>query len=214
MGNQTILIIIGVIVGNLSNVLVQRMRRKKTESEADINAATAEKIKADAMTVMYTTISEMSKDFQALTRGRLDLVREMGTFKRDIWRLEGEAQKRARQDVDRLAQIKKLEDTVASLMTAKTDLAAQVVELMAAKVALEKQVADLTEASNDKDSQIEAMRGRINVLETERADLNKRLEAKEESGDNGKVVAKDTAIVAESEPETPETITEKTGDGS
>ncbi len=179
---------ISVITGSIGTFLIQLMRRDKTESEADINDATAEKIRADAMTMMYSNMAQMSDKIQTQAQKTMDYIQGLDTCKRDIWRLEGENERRSKRE-------KELVDQVNSLTS-------QVADLTESKIALEAHVEDLMKSSNEKDSQIGLLRDRIRALEDERDQLSEQLEAKE-SSENGN-------IGVETDDKTPEIDVEKT----
>ena len=156
------------LFSSLGTLVVQWMRRDKTEAEADVKTAQAEKIQTDVVIALYQTIAETVKDIQSQAQKTIEYIITLDTCKRDILRLESENQKRATQSSEQVLQIKRLKNQVAGLLKAKTALTAQVAELIKSGI--------------DKDGEIEKMQRRINVLEAERTKLNERLnEAEKDS---------------------------------
>ncbi len=154
-----------IIVSSLATVLVQFMRRDKTESEADVNTAQSEKLRSDAMDTMYTTVARSAADSQELLKTLKEYLVELGQVQREVWALQGENQRRAERE---------------------KVLTAQVETLMKSNL-------ELKTGSIEKDKQIAAMQENISTLKDERVsllatvdELSKRLEASESSGDNGK----------------------------
>lgn len=210
MDNQLIMTAVLMFLSSVATFLVQYMRRDKTESEADVNASQAEKIKADAMMTMYQTVASITEKLGEVLESKIDNVQSIDALKRDVWRLEGENQTRTQQDKQRIGQITTLEAKVMDLMKSKVSLEAKVERLTKTNDALEKQVKVLTKASTDKDAVIGTLRDRIQALETERADLNKQLEQKVSSGDNGEIEVKDGPVVEKTVAKPPEIDSQKT----
>jgi chromosome segregation ATPase len=183
------------------------LRRDKIEAEADVDASQAEKIKSDAVVTLYQTIAKMSMDIQSQASETLEYIKRLGSFQRDVWRLQGENQRRAEREGELVAQIKHVDKQVEDLMQSKTALEVQVRELTQSNEQLEERISELTQASTDKDDQIEQMRGRIQTLEIEREDLNRRLD--DATGDNGKIITKEVPVVVESTETPPEMIVDQ-----
>ena len=194
---------LGTIIGSISTVLIARIRRPKTEAEAEVNEAQSEKIKAEALMTMYQTVAQSSKDIHAQTQQTIKYIRELDTSQRRIWQLEGEGQRVARREIERDQKIEQLVAQVAQLIQSETALQVQIAELTESKESLLAQTADLRRASREKDDRIHEMSERIKVLEDENSDLNRRLEAKESPGDNGKKATKEVPTVSEKAGKTP-----------
>jgi len=216
LGEQTAMVIIGMIFSSIGTVLVQWMRRDKTESEAEVNEAQADIFKANALVTLYETVAKMAQDIQKQAAATIEQIEKYDTCKQEITRMKGREYQYSRQEKQWVEQINILESQVAELMQSKIDLEAQVAELLQSKFDMEK-------SNAEKDGQITALedkmgrwrkerdadRKRITTLETERidllatvADLSTRLEAKEKQTGNGKTDKKDTQdveIVAETE---------------
>ena len=213
MEDNLILTAAMMFLSSVATLIIQWMRREKTESEADVNVSQAEKIKADAVAVLTQTISQLSQDVAAQAKTTIDYINILDTLKRDIWRLEGKISERDKQDIERVAQISALETRLKAVTQANDDLETKVASLTESKTTLESQVAELKRSSSDKDDQIELMRGRIQALETERDDLNKQIEAKESAGDNGTGAEKDAPVGEKPVTKAPEVDPQETPGG-
>ena len=171
--------------GSICTVLVQFMRRDKTESEADVNIGQSAKFWADAMDTMSTTAARAISDQQEMLGTQKNFLDELGEVQRDVWALQGENQRSAEREKILTAQVETLMKSNLSLEKASLEKDEKI-------ATMQEQIAT-----------IPAMQEKISTLEMERvsllatvADLSKRLEASE----NGKE-APDKPKTGEKTPE-------------
>lgn len=177
--------------GYACNVLVQFMRRDKTESEADVNIGQSAKFWADAMDTMSNTAAKAISDMQELLRTQKKYLDELGEVQREVWALQGENQRSAEREKILTAQVE-------TLMKSNLELKTGSVEKDKLIAAMQEQIATIP-AMQEKISTLEMER--VSLLETV-DELSKRLEASEASGDNGQdddLAVKTSAIAVKKE---------------